>query len=602
MLQRHTNRALFLTLMLFALAGFAPGAVLEAPPLRSLHCEGGVLRDPDGGEAALWGVNYQPSLSWEYGSVLRRAGVPLEIGALRRIIDTDLPRLRALGVNLIRVHLLPGDFTDAEGGLRDTVFLDALDYLVQACARNRIYCYLTLVNEMGKPYLKDSYIGAYERKEFIFSERCAAQTRRYLRELLTRTNRYTGRALKDEPALAVIEIMNEPAYPDYQELKAGARFGPLRERYAQWRAGAQKDDVAAAFAEFRGQLVQEYIDRTHADLRAAGARQPVVWNLNWPGFIKGHEDVFAAAAASKAEAVSFCLYPGQGDVQNPFWAHPADLNGKNYLPFLADQLKRRQNLGWLLEERFRGKARLVYEFETMYNQSAYLYPAMARLFRALGAQAAAMWRYNPAVAAQFTGGSHTLNDQATPAKAMSFQIAGEAFRSLPRGAAFDAAAAGRMAFGDFALSFGDNLSLLSRSGRLLHSGSLKWSPLPVDPGASQIVGCGDSPLAQYGGSGIYRIQASEREIEITIQPDVKWLHPAWQPAPRGGRGTATPTCLLDERTTHTMTLKLKGWDAKAAVWRMEPDGAPSPVALAGGGLSFPARAGRYKVLLPPTRP
>lgn len=37
----------------------------------------------------------------------------------------------------------------------------------------------------------------------------------YLRNWLNHVNRYTARRYKDEPAICTFEIMNEPAYADY---------------------------------------------------------------------------------------------------------------------------------------------------------------------------------------------------------------------------------------------------------------------------------------------------------------------------------------------------------------------------------------------------
>ena len=77
------------------------------------------------------------------------------------------------------------------------------------------------------------------------------------------------------------------------------------------------------------------------------------------------------------------------------------------------------------EKRFLNKARIVYEFETYYNHSSYLYPLMAKYFRAQGIQAAAMWTYLLPGQVEYTAASHHLNLKTTPNKAASFMIAGE---------------------------------------------------------------------------------------------------------------------------------------------------------------------------------
>src|SRR5688500_2849877 len=109
------------------------GKAEEKTRLRAMRVRDGVLRYEDGAEVALWGVNYQTSMSWEYNASLRRCGIPLEIARMKQVIDQDFEHLKRMNVGVIRVHLLPGDFTDGEGNLVDTVFLDALDYLVHRC-------------------------------------------------------------------------------------------------------------------------------------------------------------------------------------------------------------------------------------------------------------------------------------------------------------------------------------------------------------------------------------------------------------------------------------------------------------------------------------
>src|SRR5208283_5724960 len=112
--------------------------------------------------------------------------------------------------------------------------------------------------------------------------------------------------------------------------------------------------------------------------------------------------------------------------------HPRDLSGTNYLPFIKSALKDYAQLRWVLGTRFSAKAKVVYEFETFFNQTTYLYPAMAAAFRSLGVQIAPMWRYCLLPAAQHAGGSHYLNLLCTPRKAISFKIASRVFADTPR--------------------------------------------------------------------------------------------------------------------------------------------------------------------------
>jgi hypothetical protein len=119
-------------------------------PLPALRVEDGVLVDANGREVALWGVNYQASLWWEYGETFSRVGIPLEAGPLKRAVDQDLAHFKRMGVSVVRVHISPSDFTDAEGKLVDTVFLDVFDYLVARCREEGLYVFLSLFNRIGQ--------------------------------------------------------------------------------------------------------------------------------------------------------------------------------------------------------------------------------------------------------------------------------------------------------------------------------------------------------------------------------------------------------------------------------------------------------------------
>ncbi|MCX7012827.1 MAG: hypothetical protein NTW86_09765 [Candidatus Sumerlaeota bacterium] len=584
-----------------AVVAAAESAAIGNPlPLRPMHVEKGVLYYDDGTEVALWGVNYQIALSWEYKNLSRYAGIPLDIAKFREITDADFAQLKRMNVGVIRAHLLPSDFTDAEANLVDTVFLDALDYLIDSCDRNGIYLYVTLINEMRMRYLPDSFMSKYEspdkndsfarRKEYYFDDDWTSKSRTYIKNLLNRTNRYTTRKYKDEPSMAVLEIQNEPQYPDFKDLDA---IAPVRACYERWLGANHQSKSKETFNRFCSERVRQYIDSVCDDIRGIGARQPIVWNLNWARMIVGREDIFDAVAASAVDAVSFSLYPGQGDLKQPYWQNPADLSGKNYLPFLSQQYSEHERLGWALDERFASKAKLVYEFETFYNQSGYLYPAIARMLRALGVQMAPMWRYTMSPVAQVQGGSHYLNLLTTPRKALSFMIAGEVFSSVPRLTPYDTTQKERMVFSDFALSFPENVSIMSHAAKLMYSASLSaWNPLQISPDVQHIVGLGASELASYDGTGIYFIDIGEKEIDIEINPDAVFVRPFWEinwkvlpPA---------MICELDFRTPHRMTLAIRGWDGGCSVWRIE-NGAETQVKATGRALEFEARPGKYRL-------
>lgn len=563
------------------------------PALMPIVCRDGVLLYTNGAEVALWGVNFQTALSWEYNGRLKQAGVPLEAEALKRVADRNLDELVKLRATVIRMHLLPSDFSDAEGNVRDSVYLDALDYTVAGCRSRGIYVYLTLMNEMGKAYLEDSFMAGRDRREWIADPALADKSARYIRAMLERQNRYTKTAYKDEAAIAVFEIANEPGYVDYVSLGSDPLFAPLRQRFEAWcQEKGYTGNRNLHYSVYRYELVRAYVDRLCGVIRSTGSAKPVVWNLNWPQMIQGHEDVFQAVADSAADGVSFCLYPGQHDVKHPYWANPEDLSGKNYLPLLEQSGREYERLGWALGTRFAKKAKLVYEYETFFNQSSYLYPAMARLFRSLGAQIATMWTYSLTPAAEVMAGSHLLNLYCTPQKAASFTIAGEVLSATPRYTPFELRSPGDTAFfGSCAVSFTNRASVWQTPSTYMQSRATAWMPFAPSSDVRHIVACGPSPFALYDGTGIYTVEIGKAAVEIEINPDAEFVLPPW----KGNRkGPAQTVCKLDTSAPHRFALRHSEWRNNVCVWRVE-NGTLTPVSVAEGSPDFTVRPGHYRI-------
>jgi hypothetical protein len=204
--------------------------------------------------------------------------------------------------------------------------------------------------------VKDSFVLPGERYEWIVDPARVAKTKHYVRQLLTRKNPYTKRSIVDDPTVIVLGLMNEPHYLDRAE---NAEHPNCRALYESWLRKNKRTDDAKAYAAYRNAVVRQYIDGMHDAIRRCGARQPVVWCCNWPRMIRRREDVFQAVADSRAEAIAFCLYPGQDDAGPDPWKHPRDLSGNNYLPYIEKVYKREDWLGWIRQERFRGKAKVV---------------------------------------------------------------------------------------------------------------------------------------------------------------------------------------------------------------------------------------------------
>ena len=379
----------------------------------------------------------------------------------------------------------------------------------------------------------------------VVPEAIAAQGK-YMRALLNRVNPYDHTRYKKNPAIALIEPINEPAYVTRENL---AELPRVRQVYDAWLARQGRTEDDAAFGAFRYQSALAYINGMVGLLREEGVNQPVVWNCGWPRNIRGNKEIFEAIADSRADVVSFCLYPGQDDLKVPYWDNREDLSGRNYFPYLKNVSDHEDWMGWIRGPRFASKAKVVYEFETFCNQSAYLFPAMAKEFRSLGAQVATLWTYALSGYAPYCAGSHVFNLETTPRKAAAFMVADEVFKALPRGVPYQTTTPGSDQYEGFALSQPLDISAASVNGTFIHAGTPPDGFIAPPENPQRIIGTGNSPFITYDGTGLRFLQRQSEGIYLlTILPHAKFVAPHWQGAKTG------PTVELDRKTAYPLKL------------------------------------------------
>ena len=145
------------------------------------------------------------------------------------------------------------------------------------------------------------------------------------------------------------------------------------------------------------------------------------------------------------------------------------------------------------------QGKLVYEYETFCNQSAYLYPAMAKFYRSVGAQIATQWTYGLTAYSEYLGGSHVFNLKTTPRKAASFMVAKQQFKDV--GTTF---------------SFESRSSAVLQDRQLIYSGwseSDDWSDSVFGSdlaSPTSIIGVGDSPFVRYEGEWVVFYRAERK--------------------------------------------------------------------------------------------
>lgn len=433
--------------------------------------EQGVLRWGDtGGEVALFGVNYSTPFAHAY-----RAHDVVGVDR-RQAIDTDVLHLDRLGVDAYRIHVWDREVSDARGNLVANEHLDLLDYLLARLAEHGIRTILTPIAWWPTGYPEPDpgthgFSDRYDKGDMTVSLEARRAQLNYLRQFITHTNPYTGRSYADDPNILAIEVFNEPRHPG----------GP---------------DATTA-----------YIDAMASALRNAGLRKPIFYNIS-----EGYSDEHArAVCAAHIQGVSHQWYP-TGLVRN-------SALGGNMLPNVD-----RYAIPYDSFTECRNKARMVYEFDAADVAGSYMYPAMARSFRAAGFQWATQFAYDPmAIAyANTEYQTHFLNLVYTPGKAISFMIAGAAFRQVPRGASYGQYPANER-FGAFRVSYAADLSEMVADTAFYYSNSTATLP-PSAAELRHVAGVGSSSVVAYQGTGAYFLDRLDDGIwRLEVYPDAVWV-------------------------------------------------------------------------------
>ena len=515
--------------MLFAAALSLPAQVqAQRPATRSAYIDrAGVMRwQDDRSEVALFGANYVIHTASDY----RAAG--LVGGDRKAMIDEDMAQFARMGWDGLRLTFW-GDWESADslGNLLATDHLDLLDWLIARARARGIYMLLSpiqLYNATWPDALSDTtapgFGRRYPRERMGTDPAAIAAQVTYLRQILTHVNPYTGVALKDEPAILFLELVNEPVH--------------------------HPEDLAGSV---------RYINTLTDAVRSTGCRTPIFYNVS-QDFRIGE-----AIRRSKAQGITFGWYPS---ALNAGYELPG-----NFLRAVDDfPDMRRPELARL--------PRIVYEFDSPDLRTGTMYPAMARTFRAVGAQFAAMFAYDMQRTASRNLGwqTHYLSLAYTPRKAMSAIVAAEAMKRLPRGKDYGPYP-GNTRFGDFHVSAEENLGELVSADAFLYAGSTRSTP--PDPAAlRRIAGYGSSPTVAYGGEGIYfldRVRAGLWRLEV--YPDAVPVRDPFE-LPRA-----------DKVVTRAIR---RPWPMTVQLTDLGPDFSVQPVTAGNAGLTR-ATAGRFVV-------
>src|SRR5262245_9287329 len=208
--------------------------LLEPPAGKNgfIRVQGSHFVKPNGERIRFWGVNLT---GWSKGSVMLppREDAPMWAATLARF-----------GVNCVRFHFLD---LDAPRGLIDRTRndsreldpqqLDRLDYLIAELKKRGIYANLNL--NVGRSYKSGDGVQDYDKIRWakgltLFDPRLIELQKEYAKKLLTHHNPYTKLEYRNEPAVAIVELVNENAL--YIGFRAPTPFydNALTEIYNKW--------------------------------------------------------------------------------------------------------------------------------------------------------------------------------------------------------------------------------------------------------------------------------------------------------------------------------------------------------------------------------
>jgi hypothetical protein len=419
-------------------------------------------------EIIQFGTNYTAPFAFSFRAHAR-LGIPIE-----KAIDADVYHLARMGLDAYRVHVWDRQISDAQGNVLSNEHLAAFDYLLAKLKARGFKIVLTplVFGDAGYPETRvpsgEGFSGKYGKQGCLENRESWPLQERYLGQFVSHVNPDTGIALKDDPDIIGFEICNEPGHFEY-----GAAL--------------------------------EYINTMIQAIRATGCAKPLFYNMSH-GI-----PVAQAYLDSDAQGGTFQWYP------SGLVAGHEQLG--NFLPYVEDY-----PIPFADNPKFKAKAKLVYEFDSADIGRTYLYPAMARSFRAAGMQFATQFAYDPMYLAPYNTEyqTHFLNLAYTPQKALSMKIAAEAFRRVPRFTSYGSYPADT-SFEGVRVSYKEDLAELVTERKFFYTNPTATAP-PAPASLEEVAGFGTSPVVGYPGRGAYFLDRLEPGVwRLEVMPDAVWV-------------------------------------------------------------------------------
>lgn len=166
-------------------------------------------------------------------------------------LDYFAARLAKVGVNMVRIHGLYADRGGADPLAISAKRLDRTHYLVAALKKRGIYTHFSSFFPLWMEVKPSDGIPGYEalaRKHPFglpyFDPRMQELLRSWLKQTLTANNPYTGLSLAADPAVGIVELINEDSlfFWTFSEKNVGkSQWEALERRFATWMAKRPRD-------------------------------------------------------------------------------------------------------------------------------------------------------------------------------------------------------------------------------------------------------------------------------------------------------------------------------------------------------------------------
>jgi hypothetical protein len=246
----------------------------------------------DGTPGKFWGTNFNSGANFP------------EFDYAEKVAE----RLAKIGCNIVRFHQLDAQwatpnifqFTKGERPASsmelDPESMKRLDYLIHMLKENGIYCYLDMMT-YRKFRSGDGVENAFELLDSAqpygyFNRRLIELQKKFIHDIWTHVNPYTGLAYRDDPVFVLTEIVNEIDLFSRKGIIHEPYVAEFRRLFAQWvdqngivydAMGCDLFSTDKPLVDFKMHVQETYYSEIYDYMREIGVKIPITgtnWTIN----------------------------------------------------------------------------------------------------------------------------------------------------------------------------------------------------------------------------------------------------------------------------------------------------------------------------------